>query len=257
MIETIVLLLAAHLLADFPLQPAWLIERKRQLPYLTGHVLVVAITGGVLLGAVHWPLLLILVASHTLMDVVKLYLLPDTVTTFVLDQFVHLAVIVALAVAFPDAWRDGWWGLLETDQRQLALAAITLLSGLIAALQPGAILIAKATEGFSREIQADQQAEQIKGLRDGGRYIGYLERLLVLLFMVTHLPAGVGFLITAKSILRFGDVKESTQRKMTEYIIIGTFMSFGWGLLVAVLTQAGISHWLADVPPAASVPHGN
>ena len=57
-------------------------------------------------------------------------------------------------------------------------------------------------------------------------------------------PTGVGFLITAKSILRFGDVKESTQRKLTEYIIIGTFMSFGWGLAIAVLTQLGIQHWL-------------
>lgn len=251
-IETCLLLLAAHLLADFPLQPDWLIERKRQLPYLIGHLLIVAVTAGALLGTPHWPLLGILVGTHALMDAVKLYLLPDTLGAFLLDQFVHLAVIVGLAVAFPSAWQGSWWSqLLAPDQVYVALAAITLVSGVIATLQPGAIIIAKATENFSQEISQDRQATQIEGLRDGGRYIGYLERLLVMMLMLANLPAGVGFLITAKSILRFGDVKESTQRKLTEYIIIGTFMSFGWGLLVAILTRAGTAYWMASVPGAA------
>jgi len=39
-------------------------------------------------------------------------------------------------------------------------------------------------------------------------------------------------------------VRDSSQRKLTEYIIIGTFMSFGWGLLIAVLTQLAVRHWL-------------
>ena len=56
-------------------------------------------------------------------------------------------------------------------------------------------------------------------------------------------PTGVGFLITAKSILRFGDVKESNQRKMTEYIIIGTFLSFSWALLVSALTKTALDYW--------------
>jgi hypothetical protein len=63
-------------------------------------------------------------------------------------------------------------------------------------------------------------------------------------------PAGVGFLMTAKSILRFGDVRDSSQRKHTEYVIIGTFMSFGWGLLIAVLMQLGIRHWTVAPTPS-------
>lgn len=64
-----------------------------------------------------------------------------------------------------------------------------------------------------------------------------------MLLILMNQPAGVGFLITAKSILRFGDVKDSRSRKATEYIIIGTFMSFGWGLLVSALTQLAVRHW--------------
>jgi hypothetical protein len=31
---------------------------------------------------------------------------------------------------------------------------------------------------------------------------------------------------------------------MSEYIIIGTFMSFSWGLLMSAATWHGASHWL-------------
>ncbi len=56
--------------------------------------------------------------------------------------------------------------------------------------------------------------------------------------------------MTAKSILRFGDVRDSSQRKHTEYVIIGTFMSFGWALLIAVLMQLGIRHWTVAPTPS-------
>jgi hypothetical protein len=39
--------------------------------------------------------------------------------------------------------------------------------------------------------------------------------------------------VAAKSILRFGEVREPAQRKEAEYIIIGTLMSFSWALLIA------------------------
>lgn len=47
----------------------------------------------------------------------------------------------------------------------------------------------------------------------------------------------MGFLIAAKSILRFGEIKDARQRQEAESIIIGTFMSFGYGLLIAFLTR--------------------
>jgi len=159
---------------------------------------------------------------------------------------VHVAVIAALAIAFPTAWQLGWWAMLPDADTSAAMALVTLAAGLMAVLKPGAIVIQKATASFAAQIRDDPQTPHIEGLANGGLYIGYLERFLVLLLIVAGQPAGVGFLITAKSILRFGDVKESTQRKMTEYIIIGTFMSFAWGLLVALLTRLALTYWLGD-----------
>jgi hypothetical protein len=44
-----------------------------------------------------------------------------------------------------------------------------------------------------------------------------------MLLLLIDQPGGIGFLFAAKSILRFGEIKDSQHRKMAEYILIGTF----------------------------------
>ncbi len=240
MSETFLALLVAHLLADFLLQPDWMIRRKRNPAILGLHIAGVGLTAVLALGAWPWALLLILLSTHLIMDATKVYALKDTLRAFLLDQAVHLLVIGGLALTYPQSFAEGWGGRLTASWRGGFCEALCLVSGLIAALPAGAIVIRKATEPITRQMD-----DNITGLDNGGAYIGWLERALVMLLILMGQPAGVGFLITAKSILRFGDVKDSSQRKLTEYIIIGTFMSFGWGLLIAALTQAGVQHWLS------------
>jgi hypothetical protein len=45
----------------------------------------------------------------------------------------------------------------------------------------------------------------------------------------------IGLLITAKSVFRFNDLKASNNRKLTEYILIGTFLSFGLAIITGLL----------------------
>src|SRR5699024_1678830 len=58
-------------------------------------------------------------------------------------------------------------------------------------------------------------------------YIGMLERVFIFVFIITGNWEGIGFLLAAKSIFRFGDLKDSKDRNLTEYILIGTLLSFG------------------------------
>ncbi len=51
--------------------------------------------------------------------------------------------------------------------------------------------------------------------------------------MLVNQPAGVGFLIAAKSVFRFGELSDSSRRMEAEYIIIGTLYSFLFGLVSA------------------------
>jgi hypothetical protein len=239
MADTLLALLAAHLLADFPFQPDWLLQRKRNPAFLFLHTLVVTCVAAFVLGGAPWPLLAALAGTHLFMDAVKVYVLKDTLRAFFIDQSVHLMAIMGLGILYPGAFTGGFWVRLPAGWLPEYQAILCLLAGAILSLHTGAVLIRKAIQPF-----LDQIGSGIEGLRNGGAYIGCLERALVLLLVLTGQSAGVGFLIAAKSILRFGDVKESHQRKLTEYVIIGTFLSFGWGLLVAALTQIALKHWV-------------
>jgi hypothetical protein len=77
-------------------------------------------------------------------------------------------------------------------------------------------------------------------LQNAGNYIGILERLFVFCFIITGHFEAIGFLLAAKSIFRFGDLKEAKDRKLTEYVLIGTLLSFGIAMLVGLLVNYAI-----------------
>ena len=47
--------------------------------------------------------------------------------------------------------------------------------------------------------------------------------------------AAIGLLIAAKSVFRFGDLNKGKNRKLTEYVLIGTLLSFGLAILSGML----------------------
>ena len=240
MIETLIALIAAHLAADFLLQPDALVRRKRNVLVLFANAVIVLLVAILALGGIPVWLLVILLFTHVVMDAIKVYALPDRLWSFCVDQGMHFVVIAGLAIFFPNAFQNGWWPTLPAGWTEGYLVALCLISGLTASIQMGAILIRKAVVGLSLEI-----GDPASGLSNGGYLIGCLERALIMLLILMGQPGGVGFLVAAKSILRFGDVQN--ERKMTEYIIIGTLMSFGWGLLVASLTSLGLHHVLPSL----------
>jgi len=240
--DTLLALFVAHLLADFSLQPEWMLRHKKNPAILVLHTLIVAGIAALTLGAAPWRLIAMLAGTHLLMDMIKVYGLGNSLRSFLADQLVHLGVIAGLGALYPGAFSNGLWANLPSGWLANYQGALCLVAGLVLSLHVGAIIIRKATKPFLGQIRGD-----IAGLEGGGAYIGYLERALVMLLVLINQPAGVGFLVAAKSILRFGDVKETHQRKMTEYVIIGTFLSFGWGLLIATLAQMALKHWMPDL----------
>jgi len=239
---TFIAILTAHLLGDFILQPAWMIEHKRRISILFLHAAVVTLASYLFLGTFHSAILLIILLTHLGIDAIKVYLCSNSLGPFLADQFIHIAVLVGLAIYFPDAAKNGWWIVrFPPDLSKWYFASLTVVSGLILCVPAGGILIAKLIEIFATEIRDNN----LTGLKQGGLYIGWLERILVMLLLLMNQPNGIGFLIAAKSILRFGEIKDASQRKVAEYIIIGTFLSFGWALLISALTQRALGYWLS------------
>jgi len=126
-----------------------------------------------------------------------------------------------LHVAFSLSWLEGFQG---TGCRPTVLAG-----GLALAVLAAGFLIGKLAARITEENALD-----VEGLRNGGMLISQLERLLVFILVLIGEPMGVGFLVAAKSILRFPSASE---RKMAEYVLIGTLMSFSAAIALALLTR--------------------
>lgn len=88
---------------------------------------------------------------------------------------------------------------------------------------------------FITQWSPESKKENDASLAKAGRYIGILERLFVFIFVATNHWEAIGFLLAAKSVFRFGDLTSSKDRKLTEYILIGTLLSFGLAILIGVL----------------------
>lgn len=237
MLETFLALLAAHLFADFVLQTDWVIDHKRRWWGMTLHIGAVALMTFLAIGRFDPAVLALIVGSHLAMDLIKTFRMKDELGPFLIDQAVHLAAIALAVALFPDTAAHGWWGQLPADQQNAYYAALAGLSGLILAVPAGGIVIGKLMAPYANDGGADE------GLPKAGQYIGWLERGLTLLFILIGQPEGVGLLLAAKSILRFSDVNNAPVRKHTEYVILGTLLSFAWALSLAVLTQAALKHW--------------
>ncbi|MBV8687738.1 MAG: DUF3307 domain-containing protein [Alphaproteobacteria bacterium] len=250
MLETATSLITAHLVADFILQGEWLIQRKARFPYLLLHGGVVAGTAAVTLGLWSWAAaaaLAVIAGTHLLIDCLKIRYGSDSLSAFLVDQLAHFLVIAAVVATEPRLSALGVWSALPGDKQAMLYAAMTFVGGAIVAVPLGGILIKKALVDLapSTPSSSGTATTPIAGMMKGGKYIGWLERGLTLLLTLTGRVEGVGFLLAAKSILRLGDIKTETERHQAEYIIIGTFSSFGWGLAVALLTAKLIASWHA------------
>ena len=70
-----------------------------------------------------------------------------------------------------------------------------------------------------------------ENIKNAGALIGNLERILTIIFVIIGQYEAIGFIIAAKSILRFKD----TDTAKTEYVLAGTFLSFGIALLCGLM----------------------
>ncbi|APZ54286.1 DUF3307 domain-containing protein [Salipiger abyssi] len=231
MIETFAALLLAHMLADFIAQTPGMAEGKRHPGIMALHgALVFALSAAALGGG--WQVALAVAGAHLVIDAVKTWALPApvraTLTVFIVDQTAHLATLGAAALLRPDTAATGLWAPWLA---QLTVPAI-VVAGAIATILAGGHAVGRLMARYSAE-------EVPQGLPDAGRLIGQLERAMILLLVLIGEPAGIGFLIAAKSVLRFDTAAK--EQKAGEYVIIGTLASFAWALAAAHATMALIA----------------
>src|SRR5690606_24437124 len=129
---------------------------------------------------------------------------------FLTDQLLHIVILVISWSYLTHSWTylgNSLVFILENDRFWLTSIAYMVV------IWPMRFIIALATQRWRKDIQNE-------GLIDAGKWIGQIERILILTFVLINKFEAIGFLITAKSIFRFSEINK--ERKEAEYILVGT-----------------------------------
>ena len=223
-------LLLAHLLGDFLLQPhSWVQEKENKRlksNKLYFHTIIHFLLAYLLLGEWKlWKVALAVSILHFCIDVLKISLQKESNRKiwFFIDQALHILSIILIGIIFK-------FLNISTQLNNNILITFTFL-----------FFITFPTSLFIKNVintwNPITETEKKESLQNAGKFIGFLERILIFIFILTNHFDAVGFLLAAKSVFRYGDLNESKERNLTEYVLIGTLLSFGIAIISALATQ--------------------
>lgn len=224
-------LFLAHIIGDFILQPSKWVQNKEQEKeksiYLYIHtflhfllVIVLAFKADFIIYG------FILALFHGIIDYTKLNFQKSKTkrSWFLIDQFLHVVSILLVGSVFLK---------LKFDYSFFGETFWIIITAMVLIIKPTSIIIKNIISIWTPESKDKKD----NSLQNAGNFIGILERLFVFYFVLSNHIEAIGFLLAAKSIFRFGDLKEAKDRKLTEYVLIGTLLSFGIAFLVAILVD--------------------
>ncbi|MGK7393893.1 MAG: DUF3307 domain-containing protein [Candidatus Cyclobacteriaceae bacterium M3_2C_046] len=230
----LVKLLVAHLLTDFVFQPSGVRDRfkkRHKSWFLYVHGILAGLLAYLLAGYWKHPeIFLVISITHILIDLGKSYF-RESLSAFIIDQVLHILVILVIWIWLREDQIDFWQYFLNFWRD---MHVWTILLGYITIIWPMGHLVAYATRNWRNEIEDE-------GLYEAGKRIGQLERTLILTFVLIGRYEAIGFLIAAKSVFRFSQIQSNKERKVGEYILIGTMFSFAISIIIGLLVKQLIS----------------
>lgn len=261
----VVKLILAHALTDFVFQPNSWVEKKQKKILGTSvfwyHILIAAGLSYLFVADwKNWQIPLVIFVSHGIIDALKLVIENKTQESldaanpitnseedeknksktleslqqkltwlFIVDQIAHIAVIVAIGLCMNQNIEEikNWFNTIFQPSNDL----IIVITAVVILLNPTGIVIGKITESFRQQFNSNDS------LKKAGRYIGNFERLLILIFILSNQFEAVGFLLAGKSILRISIDSDDDGRKKSEYVLVGTLISFFAAIIVGLICQ--------------------
>ena len=231
MIQLFLVQLFGHLVGDFYLQCECMCASKREKgwrsPWLYAHMAIVFLVAW----CVSWSLgfwwgALLIAVLHGLTDGIKASLQKRGCSAHALfwgDQVVHVLVIALVVWLY-----SSYCGWMEWEWLSGYRAAMIL--GLTFSLWPANFFIGDFLTMIKVEKSRSEVAAQ-KATLDASRVIGSIERVLVFLFVWLGQYSAIGFLIAAKSVMRFPEMGKEGNN--AEYYLVGSLLSFGLSIVMA------------------------
>lgn len=228
-------LIIAHLLTDFLFQSDSWVESRFNKGWLSKYLYLHGLIGGLLayFFSALWSYIWIPIAvaiTHILIDGIKVKC-EDTLQSFINDQLAHFIVLLSIWLWIINPTSEDIEVLNQIFQSDIKIWVI--IGAYLVIILPGSVLISKITEKWRRDISENKDpGNKDESLEKAGRWIGILERFLILTFVLLQQYAAIGLLVAAKSIFRFNE-----SRKVGEYVLIGTLLSFTIAIIVGLIAE--------------------
>ena len=222
----LLLQIIAHVLSDYFFQTDASSKEKNEngfkSKFLLKHALITFICSWLLSFDLNFVFCALAISIlHYIIDGLKKKLNTSRFAFFI-DQLLHLVVIWVFVWLFTEFFETNI--ILEIP---LSIKWLAIILGYLICIKPANIFIRETLVVGKIESISNTSLE----LKNAGKLIGILERILVLTFVIIGKLEVVGFLIAAKSILRYKDIDTIK----TEYVLIGTMLSFGIAMMIGLL----------------------
>ena len=221
-------LVLAHIIGDFYLQTDKCCEQKETKKlkswFLYVHAIIIGLLSWIIVPSCNFGLWALLITiSHFAIDAVKIHY-PNGLWSFAVDQLLHLGILIAISTIYETAKELP----LQMIDCSGSFSISLLILAILLCMKPANILIKLVLEKYQVG-----ESESCNNIKNAGALIGNLERILTIVFVLLGQFEAIGFIVAAKSILRFKD----TDTAKTEYVLAGTFLSFGIAILCGLMAR--------------------
>ncbi len=249
LINLLLLQIIAHLLSDFYLQWEKMVQSKKNKGIKSGYLYIHLLISFLLSWSLSFQMAffvyaLLISLIHFAVDLMKSYWenkLNSKIQgyLFFIDQILHILTVFLVVCLYTSNHIIDLPMLINREK------LLILIVGFLLILKPANYFIINSFKVFEIQIP------NVKDLKNAGKLIGNTERILILIFIIFKHFEAIGFLLAAKSILRYekvnevvGEGKNNDENKVnennvltnkTEYVLAGTLLSFLIAILMGVL----------------------
>lgn len=247
--KIMIFLFLMHVAGDFYVQSPAMAEKKQSSIWWvcihgvvycgSAFLLVMPVLSGEVIGV--W---LAVSASHLLIDLAKCvfsqFIVRKPATAklhdsdiFCIDQCLHIFCLIVISYVsvcssvsiHMNRWLAGFFEMAGIS----ASVVGSWITALAVVHKPANILISKILSNYKPE---DKDKDRLHD-NNAGRFIGSLERIIILIFIAAGQYGAIGLVLTAKSIARYDKIVKDPV--FAEYYLLGTLLSTAVAVVTALL----------------------
>ena len=252
--KVLLLQIIAHIFADFFFQSEkWCLSKQKKGYHsfkMYYHFGIVLLTSTIMTFSCSFiPFALIIAVLHFFIDLLKSHIerfisqkknlqLSENKTynnhyIFIFDQLLHLIVIYIFVYLYM------CYNAVPLYLESIDIYHLLIFLCFLLCLKPANIIIKILLSFLNLPFSPNTnngEPQMNEDLERAGRRIGAIERLLAFMLVLLGQYTAMGFILTAKSILRYNN----SPLGKPEYVLIGTLLSFGIAMILGIGITKGI-----------------